>query len=1057
MMKARLRTKGFTLIASLLLLLLLSGIAIGLMMMVNTEGKVGGTDLQNNIAFHAAEGGVEKMTSDLASTFQNAQSPSASTICNLSTLQPNLVGITWKDYVVTPGQVGQACPSSLTGVANFGQISAGPNQGLYAQIIPINMMATAQDPGGQEVTMTRSAQVALIPVFQFGIFSEGDLSFFSGPNFDFAGRVHTNGDLYPEVGPGSTLTFHDKLSVYGNVVRANLPNGYSTATNYSGTVDIPTASQGCDGSQPNCRALALTEGSVTGAGGNPPQSAQNSGWPTLSLSTYNKEIIDGNYGNSGGTGAKKLSMPFVNGTNCPGTSLACAYQIIRRPPASESSSSPIAQSREYNWAQIHVLLSDDPSELPSGSVRLANTAASNPYGIATSYPTGTNTYVPTALPALSSGTTYNMYFAAASNAIPDETPCISGGSPAACPTASTISTLQPDWPYGPATPPSGAATLLPTGAPITTGAASNAPPSIGLCPPAPNSQTVPTGCSSTGAPAYPYYSSTATTTWNLIDGYLYVEYKDSSGTWHNVTNEWLGLGFARGLIPPSASSAGTPASGTPNPINPNAILLLQEPADRRGNGVVNLPVDHTGIAPVCTATTPATSPVTPSTTKPCSSWTNALPPEFTVDSLLPTAPSTSPSPWFGVTSTATATPSQSMYNWYPINFYDVREGEVRDTNQGNNSCSANGVMNAVEIDVGNLKQWLAGNIGTSGGSVDSAAQNGYILYFSDRRGMLPNPNWGNLKSGDAGLEDDINRASAAGTPDGVLETIPSGGTISPEDVNENGYLDNFGAKNMGLGFYNGTTNLNGAIAPGLDPYSTRITTCGVTGRKNWVSGARHALRLVDGSLGNVPLIMSGANAGTGGFTVASENPVYIMGDYNSNSTDTTWNSTPTDTTGHSAASVIADAVTLLSDNWASGTNSGDLNSFNGPSSMANRVATTSYYRLAIAGGKNINFPQPTWTGVGQDFGTDGGAHNFIRYLENWGGQTLWYKGSLVSMYYSTYDTGIFKCCTVVYSPPTRKYSFDSDFTVPSGLPPGTPLFRDVNSLGYRQLFTVRTY
>ena len=48
------QSKGFTLIASLLMLLLLSGIAIGLMMMVNTEGKVGGTDLQNNVAYHAA-------------------------------------------------------------------------------------------------------------------------------------------------------------------------------------------------------------------------------------------------------------------------------------------------------------------------------------------------------------------------------------------------------------------------------------------------------------------------------------------------------------------------------------------------------------------------------------------------------------------------------------------------------------------------------------------------------------------------------------------------------------------------------------------------------------------------------------------------------------------------------------------------------------------------------------------------------------------------------------------------------------------------------------------
>src|SRR5580658_8339034 len=77
------RTGGYTLIASLLMMVLLSGIAIGLLMMVNTEGKVGGTDLQNNLAFHAAEGGIEKMSSDLSSVFQNAQSPTAAQICSV--------------------------------------------------------------------------------------------------------------------------------------------------------------------------------------------------------------------------------------------------------------------------------------------------------------------------------------------------------------------------------------------------------------------------------------------------------------------------------------------------------------------------------------------------------------------------------------------------------------------------------------------------------------------------------------------------------------------------------------------------------------------------------------------------------------------------------------------------------------------------------------------------------------------------------------------------------------------------------------------------------------
>ena len=67
------RSKGFTLIASLLILLLLSGISIGLMMMVNSEGKVGDADLKNNTAYHNAEGGIEQMTSDLAAMFQSVR------------------------------------------------------------------------------------------------------------------------------------------------------------------------------------------------------------------------------------------------------------------------------------------------------------------------------------------------------------------------------------------------------------------------------------------------------------------------------------------------------------------------------------------------------------------------------------------------------------------------------------------------------------------------------------------------------------------------------------------------------------------------------------------------------------------------------------------------------------------------------------------------------------------------------------------------------------------------------------------------------------------------
>ncbi len=118
--------------------------------------------------------------------------------------------------------------------------------------------------------------------------------------------------------------------------------------------------------------------------------------------------------------------------------------------------------------------------------------------------------------------------------------------------------------------------------------------------------------------------------------------------------------------------------------------------------------------------------------------------------------------------------------------------------------------------------------------------------------------------------------------------------------------------------------------------------------------------------------------------------------------------------------------------------------------------------MAIAGGKTIRFTFPSWA-ISSDYpmGTDGGIGNFLRLLEDWyngnNPYTLNYGGSLVSLYFSTYNTGIFKCCIYsVYAPPTRKYIFDTDFTTPQGLPPGTPMFKDVETLGYRQLFTTRT-
>ena len=170
-------SKGFTLIATLLLLLLLSGIAIGMLMMVSTEGKVGTHDVQNNMTFHDAEGVIEKMTSDLAGTFQNIESPTVSQITGLSALQPaNTVGLKYPVYTLTPATQVNA-NGVVVPLSSYGQIASGPYQGLSAELLPVTLQATAQGPLGDEVNMSRTVQVALIPVFQFGIYSDSDLSF----------------------------------------------------------------------------------------------------------------------------------------------------------------------------------------------------------------------------------------------------------------------------------------------------------------------------------------------------------------------------------------------------------------------------------------------------------------------------------------------------------------------------------------------------------------------------------------------------------------------------------------------------------------------------------------------------------------------------------------------------------------------------------------------------------------------------------------------------------------------------------------------------------------
>ena len=990
MKKGNNNSRGFTLIAALLIVILLSAVSCGLLYLVNNESQMSGNDQENNLAYYEAESGMEKLTSDLAALYQTDMVPTQAQITNLttSTYYPTAAmvgnGITYAEQISFPtvGTSAGICTTLTPPVATdppscFGTITTGGNTGLYAELTPLELQVSATRISGAYASISREVDVAEIPVFQFGVFCGYDCSYFAGPDFTFAGRVHTNMNLF--LASQDHLMFGDKVQAFKQIITDRLENGFSTAT-YNSPVYVPDAAGGCPlatvpPTASTCIQLSTAvPGDESWSGGYPPTGSANATFPSLSKGTFNYYLANSL------TGVTNLQLPFVQ-NSCVSNPPPCTdpITIVRKPLAGESPTGVIGSERLYNKAQIRILLADDPADLH-----------------------------------------------------PDRgTAPLGDGGDIQFPNVTTWTTA----PFST----NAAVTVSAGGATATesVGFATNG--TSGWVTPRNNSGAAGTW---TTWPLMEAFSITGAVPTAVTGSWIRVEWCSAATTCTPVTKEWLNLGFGQLFDTPPTTAGG-------NTVNTNAILILQQ------------------LQPGIAATSANLSNV-----------------------------------------------------WWPINFYDAREGEMRDNNVANttdtptatgaplkgdnlsfSSCSVNGIMNAVELDVGNLGRWLKGTIGSTGTSVPYASENGYILYFSDHRGMRldPNPsNGGNtpagVYSGESGIEDVINSAQplTSTTTDGVLET-KTYYSYSPEDVDQNNVLDNWGEVNLGYGF-----GINTNTSP-PDPYTNRVgVTVGATttgqgytdcaavdtsaagtavytnmmgaghttdqeGLANAVSGARHVLMLVDGGMGTgvvspLPIMPAASGCsqtaanptGCGGFTLASENPVYVLGDYNSGKNDLFWGSptaTPPPQSNHSAASIIADSVMLLSDQWS------NANSLVYPTAPGSRATSTdAWYRMAISGGKNVPFPQPGWTGVGTDFGTDGGMHNFLRYLENWG-NTLHYNGSLVSMYYSEYDTGTFKCCTVVYSPPTRDYYFDVLFLNPADLPPGTPMLEDIVSMSYRQNFT----
>lgn len=156
-----------------------------------------------------------------------------------------------------------------------------------------------------------------------------------------------------------------------------------------------------------------------------------------------------------------------------------------------------------------------------------------------------------------------------------------------------------------------------------------------------------------------------------------------------------------------------------------------------------------------------------------------------------------------------------------------------------------------------------------------------------------------------------------------------------------------------------------------------------------------AVRLVNGS--ELP------SSSAGGFTVATENPLYIQGDYN--------------TVNKTLAMVAADALSILSNSW------NDANSSNYNKRIASQTTVNCVCMQGIVATAGGNY--------------SGGVENYFRLLEQWSGVNLKFSGSIINMWESEMALGIWKQSGNYYTPPNRQWSWDTGLGGLSG-PPGAP-------------------
>jgi hypothetical protein len=274
-------------------------------------------------------------------------------------------------YTTSTGMEVRAGLISTTGLSYIDPAVAAnasnPNIGLSVSTsrVPIISKAAATHPSLGTVTAytQQDMEVAMIPLFQFGIFYNMDLEFFPGQDMTIMGPVHTNGRLMArgEVGGAAVVNFSDRVTAAeGLFANGLMKTNYITRTGTTNTGDGGTGAV-------NYRSVSGTVTNLKSSAGvwrdhrygtTAVTTSTLSQFKTFATTTYTGNVRTNVHG------VTKLELPSIGTyreTDDPTTTAVDernnGRQLIEPPAAGDSAA--IAETKISRKAGLYIIVNPD--------------------------------------------------------------------------------------------------------------------------------------------------------------------------------------------------------------------------------------------------------------------------------------------------------------------------------------------------------------------------------------------------------------------------------------------------------------------------------------------------------------------------------------------------------------------------------------------------------------------------------------------------------------------------------------------------------------------------